>query len=171
MIWVSFNPLITLREVNPGSKSSEALSLVARLLFAILLCAAALLFEKFCIQWIAWKFHERSYAGTISFSYVPGLSFTFFYPCFFLKERIANQKYAVHALAILYKHSINIPRRPHAANVDDTKGEFHADTNHLFRDIRLGIRSATTITATAFGNVASDIAGRWVVFTDSWDMI
>ena len=66
MIWVSFNPLITLREVNPGTKSTTALSIVARLLFAFLLCAAVLLFEKFSIQWIAWKFHERSYAGTIS---------------------------------------------------------------------------------------------------------
>lgn len=45
-------------------------------------------------------------------------------------------------------------------HVYDTKGESHMDTNHLFRDIRHGIRSATTITATAFGNVASEIAGR-----------
>jgi hypothetical protein len=44
--------------------------------------------------------------------------------------------------------------------MDETKGDFHGDSNHLFRDIRLGIRSATTITSTAFGNVASDIAGR-----------
>ena len=42
---------------------------------------------------------------------------------------------------------------------DDTKGEFHLDTNHLFRNIRHGIRSATKVTATAFGNVASEIAG------------
>jgi len=66
VIWVSFNPLITIKEVNPGDKSTEAISLLAKLLFALLLCAAALLFEKFCIQWIAWKFHERSYAGTIN---------------------------------------------------------------------------------------------------------
>lgn len=45
-------------------------------------------------------------------------------------------------------------------HVDDTKREFHVDTNHLFRDIRRGIRSATTITATAFSNVTSEIAGR-----------
>ena len=44
--------------------------------------------------------------------------------------------------------------------VDDTKKGFHVDTNHLFRDIRRGIRSATTVTAAAFGNVASEIAGR-----------
>ena len=66
----------------------------------------------------------------------------------------------MHALATLYRHSISVPRRPYATHVDDTKGELHGDTIHLFRDIRLGIRSATTITASAFGNVASDIAGR-----------
>ena len=43
--------------------------------------------------------------------------------------------------------------------MDDTKGESHMDTNHLFRDIRRGIRSAKTMTATAFGNVASEIVG------------
>ena len=88
---------------------------------------------------------------------MPGLSLTYFNG--FL-ERIAGQKYAVHAIATLYKHSISIPRRPDTTHVDDTKGEIHVDTNHLFRDIRHGIRSATTITATAFGNVASEIAGR-----------
>lgn len=48
----------------------------------------------------------------------------------------------------------------HVDDVDDTKGEFHVDTNHIFRDIRHGIRSATTITATAFRNVASEIAEK-----------
>ena len=66
----------------------------------------------------------------------------------------------MHVLATLFKHSNSIPRRPDTTHVDDTKGEFHVDTNHLFRDIRHGIRSATTITAAAFGNVASEIAGR-----------
>lgn len=79
MIWVSFNPLIILREINPGTKSTQALSLIARLLFAFLLCSAALLFEKLSIQWIAWKFHERSYAGTVSFSTCQGRRSHFFY--------------------------------------------------------------------------------------------
>ena len=83
-----------------------------------------------------------------------------FFFIFLSLERIADQKYAVHVLATLYRRSMNSPRRPQPTHVDETKGEFLADSNHLFRDIRLGIRSATTITATAFGNVASDIAGR-----------
>lgn len=78
---------------------------------------------------------------------------------FFFQERIADQKYAVHALATLYKHSVGIPTRLDTMHGDDTKGEFHLDTNHLFRNIRHGIRSATKVTATAFGNVASEIAG------------
>lgn len=68
VIWVSFNPLITIQEVTPGEKSAAAISLLSRLLFALLVCAAVLLFEKFSIQWIAEKFHERTYAGTMSFS-------------------------------------------------------------------------------------------------------
>jgi hypothetical protein len=126
------------------------------LLFALLLCAGALLFEKFSIQWIAWKFHERSYAGNNKLFYAPWLSLTFLLS--FL-ERIADQKYAVHALATLYKHSISIPTRLDTLHVNGTKGEFHMDTNHLFRSIRHGFRSARKVTAAAFGNVASEIAG------------
>jgi hypothetical protein len=78
VIWVSFNPLIAIEEVNPGEKSTEAITLLARLLFALLLCAAALLFEKSSVQWIAWKFHERSYAGNNKLFYAPWLSLTLF---------------------------------------------------------------------------------------------
>ena len=78
MIWVSFNPLIAIKEVDPAVRSAEAISLLARLLFALLVCAAVLLFEKFSIQWIAWKFHERSYAGTITSSTCQGCHSHFF---------------------------------------------------------------------------------------------
>lgn len=76
VIWVSFNPLITIQEANPGAKSTEAIGLLSRLLFALLVCAAVLLFEKFSVQWIAGKFHEQSYAGNISFSDALGLFVT-----------------------------------------------------------------------------------------------
>ena len=36
---------------------------MAKLLFAVMLSAAVLFAEKILIQWIAGKFHERSYAG------------------------------------------------------------------------------------------------------------
>lgn len=63
-IWVSWHPLIDDRQTDDaGSRSARAIALGAKLLFAIYLCSMMLLFEKFSIQWIAGKFHERSYAG------------------------------------------------------------------------------------------------------------
>jgi len=63
-IWIAWNPLIDIRQdANASPKSVRIIDFVGRLLFGIYLCAGLLLFEKFCIQWIAAKFHERSYAG------------------------------------------------------------------------------------------------------------
>jgi len=63
-MWASFTPLLSIHQVNgTGQKSVNAVSLLGKLLFSLFLCAAVLLFEKFSIQWIAGKFHERSYAG------------------------------------------------------------------------------------------------------------
>lgn len=61
--WISFNPLIDHRSAT-GVIASEV-SLLIRILFAFFICTGILLFEKFSIQWIAGKFHERSYAGKI----------------------------------------------------------------------------------------------------------
>lgn len=63
-IWVAWNPLINSRQDQLASpKSVQIIHFIGRLLFGISLCAELLLFEKFSIQWIAGKFHERSYAG------------------------------------------------------------------------------------------------------------
>jgi hypothetical protein len=63
-IWIAWNPLVYSRQDHQASpKSVEIVSFITRLLFGIYLCSGILLFEKFCIQWIASKFHERSYAG------------------------------------------------------------------------------------------------------------
>jgi hypothetical protein len=63
-IWVAWNPLIDSRQDQLASpKSVQVVKFIGRLLFGISLCAGLLLFEKFSIQWIAGKFHERSYAG------------------------------------------------------------------------------------------------------------
>lgn len=63
-IWVSYNVLINARQgQNASSGSVHAVDLISKLLFSFFICAAVLLFEKFAIQWIAGKFHERSYAG------------------------------------------------------------------------------------------------------------
>lgn len=63
--WITFNPLIN------RNSDDRTLSFIAKLLFGIMLCAIILLAEKFAIQWIAGKFHEKSYAGKgSSFGYV-----------------------------------------------------------------------------------------------------
>lgn len=67
-IWIAFQPLINTRRVSDiTSDSALALSTVAKLLFAGFECALILLAEKVSIQWIATKFHERSYAGNLPF--------------------------------------------------------------------------------------------------------
>lgn len=66
-IWLSWNPLINYQQESDASDSSKSIaSTIAKILFGLYLCAAVLLFEKFSIQWIAAKFHERSYAGTFN---------------------------------------------------------------------------------------------------------
>lgn len=63
-IWVSYQPLLSRRQSGSASDNSkEIISLLGRLLFALFLCAVVLFFEKFSIQWIAGKFHERTFAG------------------------------------------------------------------------------------------------------------
>lgn len=65
VVWVSFQPLILTRQRSDASTGSkDAVNLIAKLFFAFFICAVVLLAEKFAIQWIAGKFHERSYAGT-----------------------------------------------------------------------------------------------------------
>lgn len=64
MIWVTYQPLLNRRQSADASDNAKAIvSLLGRLLFAFFLCAIVLFLEKFSIQFIAGKFHERSYAG------------------------------------------------------------------------------------------------------------
>jgi len=60
-IWISYQPLIDKRQ-EPGTNHAE-IPFLLKLLFGIFLCTAVLLGEKFAIQVIAGKFHEKSYAG------------------------------------------------------------------------------------------------------------
>lgn len=62
-IWITWDPVIDNNQHTDGQKSINAVDLIAKLLFAFFLCAGILFFEKIAIQWIAAKFHERSYAG------------------------------------------------------------------------------------------------------------
>ncbi|ETW80431.1 Mechanosensitive ion channel [Heterobasidion irregulare TC 32-1] len=145
-IWIVWGPLIDTRvEEGTSSKSVSVIALIYKLLFGLLLCTALLLFEKFSIQWIAGKFHERSYA-----------------------ERIADQKFAVKTLATLYRHSNDIPGRSDTLRA--TRGTDKRATlnpKKFFKRAIKGVRFAATTTTTALGNVASEIAGSSVLQPNS----
>ncbi|THH18467.1 hypothetical protein EUX98_g8949, partial [Antrodiella citrinella] len=145
-VWVSYQPLINTRQSSTASADSvKIIDLIAKLLFAFWLCACLLVFEKFAIQWIAGKFHERSYA-----------------------ERIAAQKFAVRVLVTLYRHSSDIPGR-----TDTMRDGHHGDKRmtmnprRFLRKALKGVRMAATTTTTALGNVASEIAGSSVLQPNS----
>ncbi|KAK7057174.1 serine/threonine protein kinase [Favolaschia claudopus] len=140
-IFISYQPLINSRQSGAATASAiKIIDLGAKLLFAFLLCAGILLFEKFSIQWIAGKFHERSYS-----------------------ERIADQKFAVKSIIVLYQHSKNVGRtdalQSDAPSIMNPK-------NFLKRALK-GVRNAATTTTTAFGNVASEITGSSVLQPNS----
>lgn len=145
IIWISWNPLIDNHPKNgAGAKSLAAISLIGKLLFGIYLCSAVLLFEKFSIQYIAGKFHERSYA-----------------------ERIADQKFGVRSLVILYRNSRDSLGRTDTLRDGPTAKGSAVTPNRLFKKFRQGVRYAATTTTTVFGNVASEIAGSSVLQPNS----
>ena len=154
-VWVTFNVLIDSRQnKNASPKAVHAIDLISKLLFSFFVCAAVLLFEKFAIQWIAGKFHERSYAGTHFFFFISGRQVD----GGFSPERIADQKFAVRSFVTLYKNSMDIPG--HTDTLPNAKNS-SVNPKRLFKKLKEGVRFATTTTATVFGNVASEIAGRY----------
>jgi len=63
-ILVMYKPLFSDKQSRGANdESKKIIGLFFRLLFAFFLCALVLFLEKFSIQFIAGKFHERSYAG------------------------------------------------------------------------------------------------------------
>ncbi|EMD37930.1 hypothetical protein CERSUDRAFT_49967 [Gelatoporia subvermispora B] len=144
-IWISYQPLINTRQESDASSDDvNIVDTVAKLLFAGMLCAAILLFEKFSIQWIAGKFHERSYA-----------------------ERIQAQKFAVRVLTTLYQFSSDIPGRSDTLRDGPVDKRASVNPKWLFKKALKGVRSAATTTTTALGNVASEIAGSSVLQPNS----
>lgn len=130
-IWVSWNPLIDNRQhpTADTDRSVHVIDLIGRLLFAIFICSTILLFEKFSIQWIAGKFHERSYA-----------------------ERIADQKFAVKSLVIMYQNSTDTGRSDALGSV--SAKAVNINPRKLFKRAIKGVRTAATTTTTALGNMA-----------------
>ncbi|KAF8885420.1 Mechanosensitive ion channel-domain-containing protein [Mucidula mucida] len=145
-MWITWNPVIdSQQESNASDKSVRIINLIGRFLFGFYLCSAVLLGEKFAIQWIAGKFHERSYA-----------------------ERIADQKFAVRSLVTLYRHSSDIPGRSDTLKASHAKNA-SVNPKKIFKRAMKGVRIAATTTTTAFGNVAVpiDLTGSSVLQPNS----
>jgi hypothetical protein len=66
-------------------------------------------------------------------------------------ERIADQKFAVHALVVLYRNSASIPGR--TDTLDDTPEE-KINASKIFKFAMRGVKDVATTTTTALGNVA-----------------
>ncbi|KAL6310327.1 Mechanosensitive ion channel-domain-containing protein [Sparassis latifolia] len=144
-VWISFQPLVNTRQESTATSGDvRIIDTVAKLLFAFYVCAGVLLFEKFAIQWIAGKFHERSYA-----------------------ERIADQKFAVRVLVTLYRHSSDIPWRSDTLRDGPTDKRASMHPKKFIKKALKGVRFAATTTTTALGNVASEIAGSSVLQPNS----
>ncbi|KAA1474278.1 hypothetical protein DENSPDRAFT_840858 [Dentipellis sp. KUC8613] len=143
-IWVAWNPLIDARQETASSEDIKIVDTIGKLLFGFLICAGVLLFEKFAIQWIAAKFHERSYA-----------------------ERIADQKAAVRTLVTLYRHSKDIPGRSEGNGDNIANKRASLNPRRFFKRALKQVRFAATTTTTALGNVASEIAGSSVLQPNS----
>ncbi|KAI0305411.1 hypothetical protein B0F90DRAFT_1808688 [Multifurca ochricompacta] len=145
IIWIAWNPLIDSRQdAHASTRSVQIINFIGRLLFGIYLCAALLLFEKFSIQWIAGKFHERSYA-----------------------ERIADQKFAIKTLTTLYRNSTELPENPDEPRDSQAEKRLVLNSRRLVKQALKGVRFAATTTTTALGNVASEIAGSSVLQPNS----
>ncbi|KAG8685940.1 hypothetical protein FRC11_009802 [Ceratobasidium sp. 423] len=150
--WIAFTQLIVqnqpdqnnAEEVAQQAGNASNLGLIQKILFGLMLCAAILLGEKFAIQWIAYKFHERSYA-----------------------ERIAEQKIQTACLTTLYKHSSEIPGRSDTLKDDQARGPSTINPKKLLRGVIKGVKGVASHTTTALGNVASEIAGSSVLQPNS----
>ncbi|KAI0633263.1 Mechanosensitive ion channel-domain-containing protein [Trametes polyzona] len=146
VIFVSYQPLINHTQDTSSSSSRQAVDVLSKLLFALAVCACVLFAEKLAIQFIAAKFHERSYA-----------------------DRIASQKFAVRVLVTLYQHSTDIPWRSDTLRdgAPDTKRKSTFNAQKVFKKALKGVRDVATTTTTALGTVASEIAGTSVLQPNS----
>jgi len=75
-------------------------------------------------------------------------------------ERIADQKFAIKTLTTLYRNSTDLPES-RGISPNNEKQPL-ADPKRFVKQAIRGVRFAATTTTTALGNVASEIAGRWV---------
>ncbi|KAG9046286.1 hypothetical protein FS837_004683 [Tulasnella sp. UAMH 9824] len=160
--WIAYQPLIRTKITDtdeaqfPGS--GKILSVIAQILFGVMLCCAVLLAEKFAIQFIAWKFHERSYAGKCRVaSTLPNMPLTtYFRP---ILDRIEEQKVNIKSLVILYANSSDLPDRTDTLKDGEPSKGPVVNPKKIFRNVLKGFRGVAEGATTALGNVASEITG------------
>lgn len=75
-------------------------------------------------------------------------------PCLVPTERIAEQKFAVRTLVILYRNSVDIPGRSDTLRAGGPEKGTSLNPRKFFKRAMKGVRQAATTTTTAFGNVA-----------------
>ncbi|KAG8953472.1 hypothetical protein FRC04_002314 [Tulasnella sp. 424] len=135
--WISYQPLIRTKITDTDEAqfptSGKILSIIAQLLFGIMLCTAVLLAEKFAIQFIAYKFHQRN--------------------------RIAEQKMNIKCLVILYANSSDLPDRTDTLKDGEASKGPIVNPKKIFKNVLKGFRGVAEGATTALGNVASEITG------------
>ncbi|KAI0645507.1 Mechanosensitive ion channel-domain-containing protein [Trametes meyenii] len=146
LIFIGQQGLLKSRQETDSQNAKDSVNTMGKLLFALMLSACVLFGEKLAIQFIAGKFHERSYA-----------------------DRIADQKFAVRVLVTLYQHSTDIPWRSDTLRDGpaDAKRKSVFNPQKVFKKALRGVRSAATTTTTVLGTVASEIAGTSVLQPNS----
>ncbi|KAJ3575131.1 hypothetical protein NP233_g1298 [Leucocoprinus birnbaumii] len=148
-LWITWVPLIAEHQAGNGAsndRSVRAVNLGGKILFALACCAAILFAEKVAVQWIAMKFHERSY-----------------------QRRIIAQKDAVRAFKVLFS-LVDQRKSGPLFQSGNSKGRFHRQwptntytslsDNQRFNYYHYLIdRSPTSRLQTPFADVTGQIFG------------
>jgi hypothetical protein len=77
-----------------------------------------------------------------------------------LPERIANQKFAVQSLVVLYRYSVDDPGRTGDATPDNDKAG-NLMSRRMLKKALHGVKAVASSTTNIFGDVASEIMGRY----------
>jgi hypothetical protein len=80
-----------------------------------------------------------------------------------LPERIANQKFAVQSLVVLYRYSVDDHGRSGEAIPDNDKAE-NLVSRRILKKALHGVKAVASSTTNIFGDVASEIMGRYAKF-------
>ncbi|KZT52873.1 hypothetical protein CALCODRAFT_440943 [Calocera cornea HHB12733] len=142
-VWIAFTRMLEQFADNKNPLDS-ALTTIAAICEALFISATILAIEKLLIQYIALAFHQTSYA-----------------------DRLAEQKMNVKFLVVLYRNSSNIPGRLDTMNDDQSTFGQRMNPKKVLKDFLHGMRSVAETSATALGNIATEIAGSSVLQPNS----